>query len=457
MSAQPGSAAQKNPVVAPAKGLFGIAPEFVRDPLRLLTELAQLGEVVALPMGIATAYLLTHPEHVLRVLQNHKQFGRAIPSYQRLRAVLGDGLLVSEGDFWLRQRRTAQPAFHKERIAGFAAAMVQATCDAVERLRHVAAAADPRGVDVAEELTRLTMQIVCTTLLGADAQREGAQAAQAFAVLNELTTRRILKLWAPPLWLPTSENRRYRRALAVLDGAIYELIARRRAAADKSNDLLSMLLLARDPETGEGMSDRQVRDEVATIFVAGHETTAVALTWTLHLLSQHPEVEARLRADLSRVLGSRLPTLSDLENLPYLRMVIEESMRLYPPVYCTTRGLVSDEDLDGYQLPKGSMILASQWVLHRLPALWPEPLRFDPERFSAERRECIPRGAYFPFIAGPRQCIGNVFALVEAQLILATLLSRIALRPAKDQPAVEPVPLMTLRPRQGLWMVPSVL
>lgn len=455
MSASPNPKAAKIPARPAAKGLFGIAPEFVRDPLRLLTDLGRLGEVVAMPMGIATAYLLTNPEHVLRVLQNPKQYGRAIPSYQRLRAVLGEGLLVSEGDFWLRQRRTAQPAFHKERIAGFAAAMVQAAADAVERLRG--ATAGERGVDIAEEMTRLTMQIVCTTLLGADAEREGAQAAQAFGVLNELTTRRILKLWAPPLWLPTGENRRYRAALAQLDGAIYDLIARRRQAQAGSPDLLSMLLLARDPETGEGMSDRQVRDEVATIFVAGHETTAVALTWTLHLLSQHAEVLARLRAELAATLDGRLPTLADLEALPYLRMVIEEAMRLYPPVYCTTRGLKSDEDLDGYHLPAGSLILVSQWVIHRMATLWPDPLRFDPERFAPGRRDSIARGAYFPFIAGPRQCIGNVFAMVEAQLILATLLPRVELRPAKDQPAVEPVPLMTLRPKNGLWMIPRAI
>lgn len=450
MSASPSSHVHRVPVRAPAKGLFGIAPEFVRDPLRLLTQVGQLGDVVELPMGIATAYLLTNPEYVQHVLQNPKQYGRAIPSYQRLRAVLGDGLLVSEGDFWLRQRRIAQPAFHRERIAGFATSMVEAAQQTVTAL--LAAASAGRALDIAEEMTRLTMQIVCTTLLGADAKREGAQAAEAFGVLNELTTRRILKLLAPPLWLPTAENRRYRAALAQLDGAIYDLIARRRQAKDASNDLLSMLLTARDPETGEGMSDRHVRDEVATIFVAGHETTAVALSWTLHALSQHPEIEARLRSELTATLGGRPPTLADLANLPYLRMVIEESMRLYPPVYCTTRGLVREDVLDGYALKAGSMILVSQWVIHRLPALWPDPLRFDPERFASARRDSIPRGAYFPFIAGPRQCIGNVFAMVEAQLILATLLPRIALRPAEDQPPVEPAPLMTLRPRHGLWM-----
>lgn len=451
MSAASVSSGPRVPARPPTRGLFGVAPDFVRDPLRLLTEMGQLGEVVELPMGVATAYLLTLPKYVQHVLAHPKQYGRNIPSYKRLRPVLGDGLLVSEGDFWLRQRRIAQPAFHRERIAGFGTAMVAAASECAERLR----AAAGRAIDVAEEMTRLTMQIVCTTLLGADAEREGAQAAEAFSVLNELTTRRILKLWAPPLWLPTGENRRYRAALALLDGALYELIARRRGAASQTSDLLSMLISARDPETGEGMSDLQLRDEVSTIFVAGHETTAVAMSWVLHLLSQHPEVEERLRAELAAGLGGRSAAMSDLENLPYLKMVIEESMRLYPPVYCTTRGLVSDDEIDGYRLPARSMVLVSSWVTHRLAALWPDPLRFDPERFAPGRKESIPRGAYFPFIAGPRQCIGNVFAMVEAQLILATLLPRVRLRPAADQPAVEPVPLMTLRPKNGLWMVPT--
>ncbi len=453
MSQNAAPASPKQPARPVTSSLLGIAPELVKDPLGVFSRLGSLGDVVAMPLGIATAYLLNKPEYAQHVFANHKLYGKQIPSYRRMRALVGEGLLVSEGEFWLKQRRIAQPAFHKARIAGFAQCMVQAAAGCADRWTAQAG----QVIDVAADMTRMTMQIVCETLLGADAEREGAQAAEAFADLNEATTQRILKMVALPLWVPTAENRRYRQSLRQLDAVIYGLIERRRAAKDQTPDLLSMLLHARDPETGAGMSDRQLRDEVATIMAAGHETTAVALTWTWHLLSQHADVWDRLQDELKTALDGRLPTVEDVDALPYTRMVIEESMRLYPPVYCTTRGLVADDNLDGYHLPARSMIFVSSWVMHRLPALWSDPLRFDPDRFSPDRRVSIPRGAYFPFIAGPRQCIGNTFAMLEAQLTLATLAQRIRLEPAPGRPPVELAPLMSLRPRGGLSMIPRLV
>ena len=291
----PTQAASPTPKIAPCpRGhfLWGIAPEFVRDPLGMLTQLGQLGDVVKLRFGVGSAYLLSNPDHIRHVLQNPKQFNKQIPSYRRLRELVGTGLIVSEGDFWLRQRRIEQPAFHKQRIAGFADAMVQAAQGCVDRL----AAAATRGetVDVPAEMTRLTMQVVCDTLLGPDARAEAERATHAFAELNELITQRILALMPPPLWIPTAENRRIRACIAQLDDVIYKMIARRRAAQVESNDLLSMLLHARDSETGAGMTDLQLRDELATLLLAGSETTAMALTWTLYLLSQNPTATTRL-------------------------------------------------------------------------------------------------------------------------------------------------------------------
>lgn len=446
------------PKVAPCPSghwLFGVGPDIAERPLETLTELAKLGDVVDLRFGVGRGFLISNPEYVKHVLHNPKIYGKDIVTYHRLRDVIGLGLITSEGDFWLRQRRIEQPAFHKQRIAGFAPAMVAAADAAIERWSR--AAEKREAIDVADEMTRVTMQIVCETLLGADAGAEGELASVAFAELNELTADRAKALVALPLWIPTAANRRYRASLGQLDEAVYRIIARRRAEKQEGSDLLSMLMHARDAETGESMNDLQLRDEVTTILLAGHETTAVALSWTFHLLSQNPAAEERLRGELAAVLAGRAPTVADLEKLPYLRMVIDESLRLYPPVFVTVRGMREDDELDGYRIPKGSLVFVSAWVVHRSPALWEDPLAFRPERFSPERRKGQHHYSYFPFIGGPRQCIGNTFALMEAQLVLATLLPRFRLTTKPDHPPIVAAPLMTLRPRPGVYMLPTRL
>jgi cytochrome P450 len=442
---------------APSVGghwLLGVAPEFARDPLGCMERVARQGDVVRLRFGPIEAHQLKNPEHIGLVLADPRTFNKQIPTYHRMRQLLGDGLITSDGAFWLKQRRIAQPAFHRERVAGFATVMVRAAEETAARWR---ALASDEPIDVAVELTALTLRVVCETLLGGDAPEEAREVATGFTEINQLLMRRLSTVVPWPLWVPVAENRRFRSALARLDGAVYRIIARRRAEPARlaeRPDLLSMLMNAREEADGDGMSDTQLRDEVITILLAGHETTAVALSWALYLVARHPTVEARLRAELAASLGGRAPGFADLERLRYTRMVIEETMRLYPPVWIVGRGVSRDVHVDGYRLRRGTGVIFSPWIVHRSPSLWDEPDAFRPERFG-EGGGPPHKHAYFPFLAGPRQCIGNGFAMMEAQLVLATLVQQLRFTAASDRP-VEPEPLLTLRPRNGVWLRLSV-
>ena len=441
------------PVKAPpGHWLWGHGPEIIGDPLVALPRLARLGDVVELRFSWIRAALVSAPELIQQIFQDHRTFDKQTMTYRRLHVLAGDGLVLSDGEFWLRQRRIAQPAFHRQRIAGFANVMIEAATGLAERLAPFAQSGQP--LDLAQEMTQLTLTVVCETLLGGDVNTARQKVSEAFSVLNHLSMERAQSRFVLPLWLPTAGNRRFRTHLHALDEAVYEIITRRRAAHEEAGDLLSMLLQARDPETGEGMSDLQLRDEVTTMLLAGHETTAVTLAWALYLLSQHPDVEARLREELRDVLGGpggRPPTYEDLDRLEYTRMVIDETLRLYPPIWALNRHVAEDTELGGYPLTRGMIILTSPWVTHRSPAIWEAPEAFRPERFAAGRKEALPRYAYFPFIGGARQCIGNHFALMEAQLVLATLYQRyhFALWPGHP---VEPEPVLTLRPKHGMRM-----
>ena len=420
------------------------------DRLGFLLRAAREGDVVRLRFGPFVAHLLTHPDQIRAVLADRaRAFGKHTRGFRALRLLLGNGLLTSEGEFWLRQRRIAQPSFHRDRIAGFAQAMTRAADDAASRLL----AAGERGgrVDASAEMMRLTLRIVGETLLGADVSGESDRVGQALAYLLEDTNRRINLMLDIPLSWPLPRNRRYLASRGELDGIVRGLIEARRRAREPAADLLSMLMEARDDETGQGMDDEQLRDEVMTMFLAGHETTANALSWTLALLSSHPWVEARLRDELAGVLGGRAPTLDDLPKLRLGRMVLKESMRLYPPAWMIGRAPVQDELVAGFRLPKDSLVFVSPYVTHRHPAFWDNPEGFDPERFTPEREAARPKFAYFPFGGGPRQCIGSGFAQMEAELLLATLLSRCRFALVPGHP-VEPEPLVTLRPRHGLLM-----
>jgi len=429
---------------------FGPGPAIRRDPLGFFAGLARdHGDVVCLRMGPVRGYLVYHPDGVKHILQDNNQNYVKGPIIGRVKVLIGEGLFTSEGGFWRRQRRLAQPAFSRERLAGFATTMVSRTA---ERLaRWAPAAARGEAIDVAAEMNALALTIVGETLFGRDLSGEAHVAGHALRVALEVTSQRAMSYLVTPIWLPTARHRAFRRAVDILDTLVYEIIAARRRADAPGDDLLGMLMTARDEETGEGMSLRQLRDEVMTFLLAGHETTAVALAWTWYLLARHPDIAAATRDEVTGVLGSREPTVADLPHLPLARMVVEEAMRLYPPVWGIGRQAVGADSVCGYDIPAGALVNLSPWVTHRHPGLWPDPERFDPERFRPGHDRDRPRFAYFPFSGGPRLCIGEPFALLEAQLIVAMTLQRYALTLADARP-VEIEPTLTLRPRGGLRM-----
>lgn len=369
--------------------------------------------------------------------------GRAL---QRTKVLLGDGLLTSEGDLHRRQRRLALPAFHRERIDRYAEVMVALGAAMRDEWR------DGATINVAFEMMRLTLAVVAQTLFGTDVSGDVREISAALTELMEMFPR-IVSPFADVLRrLPLPPARRLERAIARLDAIIYRIIEERRAAGDDRGDLLSMLLLARDEEEGGGgMTDRQLRDETMTLFLAGHETTANALSWTWYLLSQNPAVERRMHEEIDRVLGGRLPAPADYARLPYVEMVFAESMRLFPPAWIVGRLALEDVQLGGWTIPRGAVVIVSQIVTQRDARFWPDPLRFDPERFTPEAKAARPKFAYFPFGGGTRICIGEGFAWMEGVLLLATIAQKWRLLRDTPQP-VETQPVITLRPRGGIAM-----
>lgn len=404
----------------------------------------EYGDLVSLRVLNFRILLLNHPDHIEDVLVNHpRKFikGRVLLANKR---VFGRGLLTSEGDFWLRQRRLAQPAFHRARIAGYASTMVEYT----ERLLHEWRDGEER--DIHKEMMRLTLQIVGKTLFDADVERDAQDIGKSMELLLELSAnfRRTIFI---PHWVPTPTNLRMERAIRQIEKVLYRIIAEKRASGRDSGDLLSMLLPAQDVD-GSRMTDQQLRDEAITLFLAGHETTANTLSWTWWLLAQNPAVEAKLHAELRTVLAGRSPSLDDLPRLVYTNHIITESMRLYPPAWGTARTAIEDHEIAGYAVPKGSGVSFAQWTVHRDPRWYDAPEEFRPERWDGDLLKRIPRFAYFPFGGGPRQCIGNSFALMEAALTLATIAQQYRFRLVEGHPVV-PLASITLRPRYGIRVV----
>ncbi len=416
-----------------------------RDPLAFLLNVARdYGDIAYFKIGPQRVYMLNHPELVKDALVTHHDYfvkGRAL---QRAKRLLGEGLLTSEGAHYRRQRRMAQPAFHRQRIASYGAAMVELAARASDRWR------DGQTVDVAHEMMRLTLAIVGKTLFDADVESDAGEVGEAMTNLMEMFGLLLLPYSELLEKLPLPVTRRFSRARSRLDNIIYRIIDERRASGADRGDLLSMLLLAQDEEgDGAGMSNEQVRDEVMTLFLAGHETTANALAWTWYLLAQNPEAESRLHAELDAVLeGGRLPRMEDLAALRYTEMVVSESMRMYPPAWVVGRLATRDYDVAGYRAPAGSLILMSLYVLHHDERYFPDPYRFDPERWTPEAKESRPPFCYFPFGGGPRRCIGESFAWTEAILLVATLARRWRLRLVPGH-TVKTDPRITLRPGKG--------
>ena len=410
----------------------------------------EYGDVVRLRFPGTIGHLISSPEGARHVLQdNARAYDKQLPGAEKIRSLLGTGLLTSEGDFWLRQRRLMQPAFHRQRLAGFAALMVRDADEMATQWERLARVGKP--VDVAAEMMRLTLRVVGETLLSKDLTADASLVGRALPVVNHHVSDRFTRLVDPPEWLPIPSTRRYHRARADLDAVVMGVIEERRHSGHDAGDLLSMVLAARDEETGEGMTDRQIRDEVLTIMLAGHETTANTLAWTFYLLDRNLEVSQRLTAEVRAVLGDRLPTLEDLPRLEYVRMVVDESMRLFPPGWLIARHALEDDEIGGYHIPAGSVVLVPPWTVQRNPRVWENPEAFDPERFRKDKLASIQRYAHFPFGGGPRFCIGSNFALMEAQLLLATLAQKFRPRLVPGT-KVRLDPQITLRPAGGLPM-----
>jgi len=419
-----------------------------RGMLRTIERLARdYGDISYFRVGPRPAYFVNHPDYIREVLVTGNQNFIKGLALQRSRVLLGEGLLTNEGESHRRQRRLAQPAFHRARIASYAAAMIEYGARARERWR------DGDTMNLSEEMMRLTLAIVGKTLFDADVESDAAEVGESMTVVMDLFNQLTIPFFDLLQKLPLPSSRRFKDARARLDAIIYRLINDRRQSGEDRGDLLSMLLLAQDEEGGSGqMTDAQVRDEAITIFLAGHETTANALTWAWYLLSQNPAAEARLHAELDDVLGWRLPTVDDVPRLRYTEMVLLETMRLYPPAWGIGRMAIRECEVGGYTLQPGSLVVLSQFVMHRDARYYPDPLRFDPERWTEAAREARPQFAYFPFGGGPRRCIGEGFAMMEGTLLLATLAQCWQFRLASDRPVV-PRPVITLRPRNGMPMI----
>ncbi len=423
--------------------ILGHSVAYARGPLAFLQRAHALGPFVRVNFFGLKAIMLTEPEHIEEVfVTKAKHFGKDVYA-QDLKRVLGEGLLTAEGDFWLRQRRLAQPAFHKERIAGYGRTMID-----VAEQEH-ARWQDGEERDIHADMMRVTLEIVGKTLFGANVVDQAHDIAEGLeAVMLRYTDPIAMGV---PHWdkLPTPLNRRFKAGIGRIDRVIRQLIEDHRAGrvGDK-NDLLSMYRAARD-EDGSGMSEQQLRDEVITLILAGHETTAIALSWTWMLLAQHPAVREKLEEELDRVLGGRAPTVADLPKLEYTDRVIKESMRLYPPAWSTGRQALQDTSVGGLPIKKGEQVWMIEWAVHRDPRWFEDPERFDPDRWAGDLQKRIPRYAYFPFGGGPRMCIGHAFATMEAVLLLASF-ARAFRAPLVAGHPIEAAPAITLRPKHGL-------
>jgi cytochrome P450 len=429
--------------------LFGNLKEFSRDRLGALSRWHRdYGDVVRVRFGPRRILFLNHPDLVEEVLVDQN---RKFMKHYRLRSArrtLGNGLLTSEGDFWRAQRKLAQPAFHRDRIAAYAGAMV----DSTERM--LASWQDGQVRDVQADMMTLTLEIVARTLFDAEIGSDSVEAGAAMEVLMNSFISRTARLVPMPHWVPTPTNRRVEVAARRLDRIMLEIIAKRRESGEDRGDLLSMLLHAQDEESGRRMTDQQLRDEAMTLFMAGHETTANTLAWVWYLLATYPEAEAQLHAELDSVLDQRPPTFADLPRLRYTGMVVTEALRLYPTVWMVGRENTEPVEIAGYRIPTGTTVFMPQWTIHRDPRWFDDPESFRPDRWEHGFQEKLPRYAYFPFGGGPRICIGNNFALMEASLLLATIARQYRLELTPDA-VVTPLPTMTLRPAQGVKVVVS--
>ena len=425
--------------------LLGNTIDYLRDQIGFLAAAAhQYGDVVGLRLGYLNTYILVHPEHIDYVLRSHADNFMKDKMTRWLIPLVGEGLLTSEGEFWRRQRRLAQPAFQRQQIERYAAVMVEHTENMLESW-HDGQVRDPH-----EDMRHLTLAIVAKTLFGAKLTGEADIVGESVEIVTNhfMSPKRWFRIFD---YLPLASSRRYWRAIRQIDEVIYGIIRRHRESGQDAGDLLSRLLAARDEQGTGGMTDRQLRDEVVTLILAGHETTALVLFYTFYLLAQSPQCADRLAAELQSVLGDRAPTAADVPNLRYTEWVVRESIRLYPPAWGIAREALADCEIGGYSVPKGTQLFMIQRLVHRDPRWFDDPETFKPERWDNDLIKHLPRCAYFPFGDGPRICIGNHFAMMEAVLLLATIARRYRLEIEPGQ-TLEVMPSITLRPRHALYM-----
>ena len=423
--------------------LSGHLPELRRDALGFYLRCArEYGDCTLIRFGLKRIYLVNSPALIEQVLHS-RNFTKHF-ALRMNKLLLGNGLLTSEGDFWLRQRRLIQPVFQRERLASYAPDMTAFTQRQIDTWRD----GDLRDLHI--EMRQLTLAIAAKTLFGADVTGQSEAVGLALHEAMGTFSQRFFRVLRIPERIPTPGNLRIRRAVRRLDDILYGLINQRRAEGEQK-DLLSILLHARHESDGTGMTDQQLRDEAMTLFLAGHETTALALSWGWYLLAQHAEVVKKLEAELSQVLDGRAPTVADLPNLLYTEMVVQEIMRVYPPAYAIGRQSIRPCTIGGYPVPAGATVLMCQWVVHRDPRYFEDPERFYPERWTDDLARRLPRYAYFPFGGGQRVCIGNTFALMELPLVLATIAQRFRFsRP--PGPPVLPKPQLTLQPDRPILL-----
>ncbi len=430
------------------KLITGVMREFNRDTLGFIERCYRdYGDVVRSRFLYLHAYFLYNPADIETMLTTDaKSYRKArslrSPFFYRL---VGNGLVTSEGDFWRRQRRLAQPAFHRQRISSYGDIMV------VYANRAIAPWQDGEQRDIAREMTRLTLEIVVKTLFNSDVSNDADHVgAMLSEIVKPFASQATLK-WIADNRLPTPGHRRYFNAVSEIDRIVLRIIAEHRSSGTDEGDLLSMLLQAQD-EDGSQMSDTQLRDEVMTLFLAGHETTALSLSWSWYLLATHPDAEKKFHAELDEVLSGRAPEVSDLPKLKYTEMIAKEAMRLYPPAYAVGREAIEDTEIGGFRVPRNTQLFAFQWVTHRDPRFFDRPNDFEPGRWATDSIQNLPKYAYFPFGGGPRQCIGNYFAMMEVVLLLATIGQRFKFSLVEGH-EVEVLPVLSLRPKNGIKVI----
>lgn len=430
--------------------VVGALPKVMKDPLQFLSSMVrEYGDVVHLGgFGSQRFYFVSHPRDIEHVWKTHSRNYVRGSNFQMLKPLGGNGLFLNEGEPWKTQRRLLQPAFHVHRLMGMVDTINASTSAMLERWRRDLVPGMP--FDLEHEMMDLLIEISAKTLFGTEVAGDADTVHHGITTAFSILHRKVLSPMPLPWWVPVPENRRFLKAIASLDEVVYRIIEERRRSGVEGNDVLSTLLSVRD-EDGNPMPDRQIRDEVVTMLVAGHESTGTSLAWTLYLLSRYPSVMRQVEEELNEVLGGRTPGFQDLPNLKYLAMVLKEGLRLYPPFWMLTRTPLQDDELSGHRIPAGSILMFSSYVTHRRPEFWPNPEAFDPERFLPEECEGRPPFAYFPLGGGPRVCIGSRLAEMQSLLVLGAVLQRYGLH-ALPGKRVEPAAMLSLRPKGGLWM-----